>query len=64
MAKSVPFYTNVQCESALVWRELTDRLEEGMKDFSLGKVEQPVREMLGVEKYSAFFGNFKNNLIG
>ncbi len=42
--------------SALVWKELTGRLEEGMRDFSLGKVEQPVREMLAVEKYNAFFG--------
>ena len=61
MATTVPFFTNLQCESALVWSDLIDHLENGMKNFSEGKVEQPVREMLTVDQHKGFFGKYVYN---
>ncbi len=59
---SVPYFTNLQCESALVWGDLIDHLEDGMKNFSLGKIEQPVREMLTIDHHKAFYGKKEKSL--
>ena len=58
---NIPFFTNLQCESAMPWAELTDQLETGLKRFSNGEIEQPVRATLLVKEHSGFLGklNFK-----
>ena len=57
----VPFFTNLQCDSALPWKKLIDELEVGLTQFSNGQIEQPVRAMLEVKKHSGFLG--KINII-
>ena len=52
----VPFFTNLQCDSALPWKKLIDELEVGLTQFSNGQIEQPVRAMLEVKKHSGFLG--------
>ena len=54
--KQIPFFTNLQCESALPWKDLTDELEKGLVKFSKGQVEQPVREMLEIQDHLGFLG--------
>ena len=55
----IPFFTNLQCESAMPWKELTDQLEVGIMRFSNGEIEQPVRAMLPVTEHSGFLGKYK-----
>ena len=52
----IPFFTNLQCESAMPWEELTNQLEIGIKRFSNGEIEQPVRAMLPITEHSGFLG--------
>ena len=52
----VPFFTNLQCDSALPWPKLIQELEIGLARFSNGKIEQPVRAMLDVKEHSGFLG--------
>ena len=59
--EGVPFFTNLQCDSALPWKKLVDELEVGLTQFSNGQIEQPVRAMLEVKKHSGFLG--KINII-
>ena len=54
----IPFFTNLQCESAMPWEELTNQLEIGIKRFSNGEIEQPVRAMLPITEHSGFLGKF------
>ena len=54
----IPFFTNLQCESAMPWEELTNQLEIGIKRFSNGEIEQPVRAMLPISEHSGFLGKF------
>ena len=54
--EGVPFFTNLQCDSALPWKKLIDELEVGLTQFSNGQIEQPVRAMLEVKKHSGFLG--------
>ena len=54
----IPFFTNLQCESAMPWEELTNKLEIGIKRFSNGEIEQPVRAMLPISEHSGFLGKF------
>ena len=56
---NIPFFTNLQCESAMPWAELTDQLETGLKRFSNGEIEQPVRATLLVKEHSGFLGKIK-----
>ena len=51
-----PFFTNLQCDSALPWTKLIDELEIGLTRFSSGQIEQPVRAMLEVKEHSGFLG--------
>lgn len=55
-ADGVPFFTNLQCEAALPWKELTDQLEVGLSRFSKGDIEQPVRVALTVPELGSFVG--------
>lgn len=57
---SVPFYTNLQCEAALPWKDLTNQLEKGLEQFSKGQIEQPVRATLLVPEHGGFLGNLFN----
>ena len=59
---STPFFTNLQCETALPWKELTDKLEGGFKSFANGEIEQPVREMLPIKQHSGFLGTTNRKL--
>ena len=61
----IPFFTNLQCESAMPWEELTNKLEIGIKRFSNGEIEQPVRATLLVNEHSGFLGklNFKTSKL-
>ena len=52
----VPFFTNLQCDSALPWPKLIQELEIGLTRFSNGQIEQPVRAMLDVKEHSGFLG--------
>ena len=56
-----PFYSNLQCEAALPWKELTDELEKGLEKFSKGEIEQPVRATLLVPEHNGFLG--KNSVL-
>jgi hypothetical protein len=56
MESTTPFISNLQCETSLPWKELIDQLEYGMKRFSKGEIEQPVRVMLPVEQHKGFLG--------
>ena len=40
----------------LVEIQLTDQLEVGLKRFSNGEIEQPVRAMLPISEHSGFLG--------
>jgi len=66
---TIPFFTNLQCESAMPWLDLTNNLEQGLKRFSNGEIEQPVRVMLPITEHSGFLGimpcysKADNNLI-
>ena len=53
---SIPFYTNLQCEAALPWKDLTYELEKGLEKFSKGQIEQPVRATLLVPEHNGFLG--------
>ena len=53
---SIPFYTNLQCEAALPWKDLTNELEKGLEKFSKGQIEQPVRATLLVPEHQGFLG--------
>ena len=55
----VPFFTNLQCDSALPWKKLIDELEVGLTRFSNGQIEQPVRAMLEVKQHSGFLGKIR-----
>jgi hypothetical protein len=50
-----PFVSDSVCEQNLPWNELVENLKEIMKDFSLGKVNQPVRATLEFGE-NGFFG--------
>ena len=52
----VPFLSNLECETALPWNDLIDKLEIGLERFSKGEVEQPVRVMLPIQQHSGFLG--------
>ena len=52
----VPFFSNLQCDSALPWPKLIQQLEIGLTRFSNGQIEQPVRAMLEVKEHSGFLG--------
>ncbi len=52
----VAYANNSQCEQALAWTQLVDGLEIGLKRFSNGEIEQPIRKMLEVKEHSGFLG--------
>ena len=46
--ESLPFINEAHVKSVLEWGPLIDALEKAMIEFSAGRVEQPVRQMVPV----------------
>ena len=54
-ANNIPFFSNLQCEAALPWKDLIDELELGLSRFSRGYIEQPVRVALPIPSVPGSF---------
>ncbi len=51
--ESLPFINEAQIGAVLKWNPLIDAIERAMVDFSAGRVEQPVRQMVPVPGHDA-----------
>lgn len=52
----LPFLDEHQVRAHLEWDALIAAMERALIDFSAGRVQQPVRRFLTVERYEGFFG--------
>ncbi|MGH6903245.1 MAG: ornithine cyclodeaminase family protein [Geminicoccaceae bacterium] len=52
----LPFLDEDEVRTHLGWDELIAAMEQALIDFSAGRVQQPVRRFLTVDRYDGFFG--------
>ena len=58
MTTEFKYFSDFECEICLPWKELTDRLEVSMEQFSKREIVQPIRSTLSINEFDGTFREF------